>query len=713
MKKALLIYISIFCSFFIFSQKKEKIETMEMNLTYNNTTYIGTYIGNIEKVKKNKFPEGSGNFKGLKEGSEPKVELSYSGGWKEGSFSGNGTLVIADTTFTGNFTDSKLTGIGKAWWKSNGFYYEGEFQNNRGNGTGKINTNSYEYNGSVTNFLANGTGKITYKSKISEDGNIGKILSPPTYTGEFKDGNMFGKGTLIYANGDTLTGIWNGLKFTGNGKLTLASGSIYNGDWVNGETYGFGVLTYSNGDSLVGNFIGLKFTGKGKYTWPNGSIYQGDWKDGVRNGKGKLIWADGGIYVGDWKDDLRNGKGKFTWADGGIYEGDWKDDKRNGKGKYTWVNGDVYEGDWKGSEYINGVKKNIDGTYESGIWNEKREFSGKAKRISGNKSIWEGEWVGLIPIKNGKVNFENGNFYEGEWDGKLENNYYSWNLNGQGIMKYQNGDVYNGSWLLGIKSGQGEMSYKNGTSYRGEWANDLPNGQGEFLQTDGKVLSGKFINGIFQKPFLCKEVKIGNQIWMAENLTVAKFRNGDLIPQAKSIQEWQTASDRKQPVWCYYEFNDANGLKYGKLYNWYAVNDTRGLAPIGWRIPSPSDFKEMKCFSPDNRSYLKDAENPYFISSNNDMLNKIISDIKSKTGWDKNGTNASGFNALPSGYLDYSHVLRKGSFNSIGESTYFWTSICCTDFDSSASALQLNKYTSDIGSNKPKENCYSVRCIKE
>jgi uncharacterized protein (TIGR02145 family) len=685
MKKTLLIYISIFYSFFIFSQKKDKIETIEMNLTYNNTTYIGTYIGNIEKIKKNKFPEGSGNFKGVKEGSEPKIQLSYTGDWKMGSFGGNGTLVIADTTFSGNFTDSKLTGVGKAWWKSNGFYYEGEFQNNRGNGTGKINTNTYEYIGSVTNFLANGTGKIVYKVPIGVNGTIpGARIQPykPTYTGEFKAGDIFGKGTLKYANGDTLTGIWNGLKFTGNGKLTLADGSIYNGDWVNGE----------------------------------------------KNGPGKLIMKNGNIYDGDWKDDVKNGKGKFTWTDGGIYVGDWKNDLRNGKGKYTWADGDIFDGDWKDDKYVVGILKYSNGAYQSGIWNEKREFSGKAKRIAGNKSIWEGEWEGLMPINNGKVNFENGNIYEGDWTGVKEGEVVYWVIKGKGKMvypnigtyegdfangikegsgdfKYLNGDIYSGDFKNDLKSGIGEMLYKNGTSYRGEWANDLPNGQGEFLQTDDKVLSGKYVNGVFQKPFLCKEVEIGNQVWMAENLTVAKFRNGDLIPQVKTLEEFKRANG---PAWCYYEFSESNGLKFGKLYNWYAVNDPRGLAPIGWRIPSPSDFDEMKAFSPENRSYLKDAENPYFISSSNDMPNKIISDIKSKTGWDKNGTNASGFNALPAGFLEYG-----GYFSGKGSSTYFWTSMCCTAFESSASALQLDKYTSNIPGNKSKNCCFSVRCIKE
>ena len=75
MKKTLLIYISIFCSFFIFSQKKDKIETIEMKLSYNNTTYIGTYNGNVDKVKKTLIPQGYGSFKGYIEGSGERREI--------------------------------------------------------------------------------------------------------------------------------------------------------------------------------------------------------------------------------------------------------------------------------------------------------------------------------------------------------------------------------------------------------------------------------------------------------------------------------------------------------------------------------------------------------------------------------------------------------------------------------------------------------------
>ncbi|MFZ9474738.1 MAG: FISUMP domain-containing protein, partial [Bacteroidia bacterium] len=67
-----------------------------------------------------------------------------------------------------------------------------------------------------------------------------------------------------------------------------------------------------------------------------------------------------------------------------------------------------------------------------------------------------------------------------------------------------------------------------------------------------------------------KEVKIGKQVWMAENLNVSTFRNGDPIPQAKTAEEWAKATENKQPACCYYENNAENGKTYGLLYNWYA-----------------------------------------------------------------------------------------------------------------------------------------------
>jgi hypothetical protein len=81
-------------------------------------------------------------------------------------------------------------------------------------------------------------------------------------------------------------------------------------------------------------------------------------------------------------------------------------------------------------------------------------------------------------------------------------------------------------------------------------------------------------------------IKIGSQIWASQNLEVITFRNGDNIPEAKTDEEWRTAEKEKKAVWCYYNNESENGKKYGKLYNWYAVSDSRGLAPKCYHVPS-------------------------------------------------------------------------------------------------------------------------------
>ena len=85
-------------------------------------------------------------------------------------------------------------------------------------------------------------------------------------------------------------------------------------------------------------------------------------------------------------------------------------------------------------------------------------------------------------------------------------------------------------------------------------------------------------------------VTIGSQEWMNTNLDVVSFRNGDPIPQVKSKEDWELARNLEQPAWCYYNNDPKPGEKYGKLYNPSALNDSRGLAPEGWHIPSHKEF---------------------------------------------------------------------------------------------------------------------------
>lgn len=87
------------------------------------------------------------------------------------------------------------------------------------------------------------------------------------------------------------------------------------------------------------------------------------------------------------------------------------------------------------------------------------------------------------------------------------------------------------------------------------------------------------------------EVMIGNQLWMTENLNVDKFQNGDNITYAKSFEEWQLAAENKIPAYCYYNFDEVYRTTYGKLYNWYCVDDSRGLAPKGYHIPSNDEWQ--------------------------------------------------------------------------------------------------------------------------
>lgn len=127
---------------------------------------------------------------------------------------------------------------------------------------------------------------------------------------------------------------------------------------------------------------------------------------------------------------------------------------------------------------------------------------------------------------------------------------------------------------------------------------------------------------------------------MTENLNIERFRNGDLIPEAKTPEEWWQAGYNKTPAWCYFNNRSRNGVRHGKLYNWYAVSDPRGLAPEGWRIPNDEDWKELSDFlGGDEVAGLR---------------------MKSKNGWKRggNGTNESGFNGMPDGAR--SAMLREG-----------------------------------------------------
>lgn len=83
--------------------------------------------------------------------------------------------------------------------------------------------------------------------------------------------------------------------------------------------------------------------------------------------------------------------------------------------------------------------------------------------------------------------------------------------------------------------------------------------------------------------------QIGNQVWMTDNLDTDHYRNGEKIREAQSIEAWNDAISRQEGAWCYYDHD-----RTIRLYNWFAVADPRGLAPVGWRVPTDADWKELE-----------------------------------------------------------------------------------------------------------------------
>ena len=185
-------------------------------------------------------------------------------------------------------------------------------------------------------------------------------------------------------------------------------------------------------------------------------------------------------------------------------------------------------------------------------------------------------------------------------------------------------------------------------------------------------------------------VTIGSQVWTSENLDVSTFRNGEAIPEAKTANEWLVAGDNKVPVWCHYDNYPKNGNKYGKLYNYYAVNDVRGLAPTGFHIPTDKDWKVLSDF----------LGSGFFAGEK----------LKSTSGWLENGncSNSSGFFGLPGGDLYYDGY--NVSFNGIGYEGSWWS---C---DAKAGAWPRKMISSKPNLYRDRPSKYdglSVRCIRD
>ena len=187
-----------------------------------------------------------------------------------------------------------------------------------------------------------------------------------------------------------------------------------------------------------------------------------------------------------------------------------------------------------------------------------------------------------------------------------------------------------------------------------------------------------------------KTVKIGTQVWMAENLKTVTFCNGDSIPKIVDGLQWNVTSEA---MWSVYDMDMQNEEIYGKLYNWYAAIDERNICPCGWHVADDQDWFRL-------RDFLGGS-----LIAGSKM--KIVGTEYGFPDDERYSSNESGFSALPSGVMSFD-----GSSHNLGEIAYFW--IACYDSIDRLFYKSVEKDSDFIGRDKmvSKNVWSSIRCVK-
>jgi uncharacterized protein (TIGR02145 family) len=193
-------------------------------------------------------------------------------------------------------------------------------------------------------------------------------------------------------------------------------------------------------------------------------------------------------------------------------------------------------------------------------------------------------------------------------------------------------------------------------------------------------------------------VTIGTQVWMKENLKVSKYRNGNPISTNLSLSDWQNSTSGAYEI---YGQDPGNNVTYGKLYNWYAVADPRGLCPSGWHVPSDLEWFGLENFID---SSINNIDLTFYRGTDAGGKMKSVSGLW--TNPNVGATNSSGFSALPGGRLS------PNGFFKIGEFGWWWSSTSFTEGFAWYRNLDNLNIQSYRGNGTMTEG-YSIRCIKD
>ena len=618
-------------------------------------------------ICKNKLFTGKGKL-------NVEGKYSYEGDWVNGLIQGNGKMIINDTLsiasssilvkeYEGFFTNGKFEkGIIRS--ESNG-ELKGVLKDGEFSGEGKI---TFQKSLSIS-LAKNPHEVISYSGKITDskfDNGQMKLKSGETLTGAWTNNLFSGSAKLNIGNAYSYDGDWFQGEIHGPGKMTKKNEWLYTGSFNKNQIVGSGELMYFIGNTYFSNFQGklkedqfdirLENNEKLRIVDLNDLVLEGSIIDNTFIGFGEVELDNKAVYKGSismsfdaerideklYSDELEfttitSGEGRLSYPSGDTLHVKWDKDGYFGTGRVNLglsENGDslYQEGNFRNGLLYGQGKKGF--MYKLYTYDEQEYFltyTGQFKdgAMHGKGVLYGMGMVGDVSLDGDWVNnaFTKGTMVEEfiisdedhtveTYTGEFINN----QRNGQGVLKEENG-TYIGTFKDGSPHGNGKYIYTDGRIYEGEMKDGVPSGNGKMTLKNKQVLNGKFEDGEYHEPFQCKTATIGTQVWMAENLTVTKFRNGDPIPEARTAEEWLRAGNNKQPAFCYVN-NDPNTVsQYGVLYNWYAVNDRRGLAPEGWRIPAHTDVFELRGFT---QKHVYELQNKILQMENDGLSSDLI-----------------------------------------------------------------------------------------
>jgi hypothetical protein len=504
--------------------------------TYNNNKNLIPYDNEVEDVDvieysigkytgelKNSIPNGTGTM--IYDNGD-----IYEGEWIDGLRHGNGIFTTYNedgevATYNGNWENDKKNGSGI--YKDEDYEYMGSWKNDKKHGNGTLESTVIEYIGQWVDGYMQGQGEYIFHFLES---------FKQHYVGELYMDSFSGVGKLETFEDGKLTKVENGYfvrdHFTGEDKnlplpknsrylnITIDNdtGKYYGETSLNTSTYdyeanGYGIINFENGNKYIGLWKNNQYNGLGTLIKSNGSSTEGYWSYGklqypVKVKNGDSVSFSGGNYTGELMGIIPHGYGVLEFQNGEKYEGYFEYGDKSGKGIQTWSDGEFYDGYWKNSKYdgqgtyyskkaltVGEWKENFvhgfsriefeNGKIYEGEW-KYGKFHGKGTYTWPDGKTYEGEWEDNEYSGFGKLTWPDGKTYEGEW----KDNEYS----GFGKLTWPDGSIYEGDWLNGKPNGYGKMNYSNGSTYEGDWSYGIPRGNCIYIWPDGKVYEGQWEN---------------------------------------------------------------------------------------------------------------------------------------------------------------------------------------------------------------------------